>query len=152
MQDKGLRSHCSGSVQCHLAKAGTALLPGLSGSQLPEAVGTGCFLGTGCSCVLPVGQQLFGEAHPESAAEGRGHQGHVHAQVEEAPVLSVEAGWSQRFRAAQPCWDELSRALPYPHCKRGDGNSPQCFPLKPSQPARPRFRHSPCKTPGKSAK
>lgn len=47
--------------------------------------------------------------------------------------------------------DELSGALPYPHPKRGGWEQHQHFPLKPSQPARHRPRHPPCKTPGKSA-
>ena len=68
-----LRSHRSGTVWCHLARAGATLSPSLSRCQMPKAAGMGCFLRAGCSSLAcPVSGIAYWEGHIQSHLQEEG--------------------------------------------------------------------------------
>lgn len=150
VQDKGLRSHCSGSVHCHLAKAGTTLSPASLGASCQGHWEWAAFLelDAAVSCLLgssyleiQIQNHLQEEGAPRACGCLRGTGTcAVSGSRMEPEVLSSSA------MMGMSCLQHFL-TLTARVCKHH-----QHFPLKPSQPARHRPRHPPCKTPGKSAK
>lgn len=138
------------SAQGHLTK-GTALSPGLSGSQLPEAEGMGCFLRAD-QLLLPVRSSYLERHIQNHLQEEGGSRGTWMPKGNRHLCCQWKQGRARGSELLSHGGDELSGAFPYPDCEGGGWEQHQRFPLKPSQPARHRPRNSPCKTPGKSAK
>lgn len=124
--------------------------PGLSGSQGHWEWAAFLELDPAASCLLG---SSYSEGHIQShLREEEGTRGAWMPEGNRHLCCQWKHDGARGSEQLSHDGDELSGALPCPHHEGGEWEQHQRSPLKPSQPARHRPRHSPCKTPGKSAK